>query len=75
MVYALSRSNSTVTGQCKMDWSAFDWISSSIAKCEGTAEVDGNVQEAGFTLVRFCLHYWIATFSRTSFNLTHQGGV
>ncbi|KAK5972965.1 Zizimin [Trichostrongylus colubriformis] len=36
-------------GLCKIDWTAFDWISSSVVKDEGVAELDGTVQSAGFT--------------------------
>ncbi|VDO20091.1 unnamed protein product [Haemonchus placei] len=35
---------------CKIDWTAFEWISSSIVKDEGAIEVDGSVQSAGFTM-------------------------
>ncbi|KAK6026153.1 hypothetical protein OSTOST_07930, partial [Ostertagia ostertagi] len=37
-------------GLCKIDWTAFEWISSSVVKEEGAIEVDGSVQSAGFTL-------------------------
>nr|CDJ91787.1 Pleckstrin homology and Dedicator of cytokinesis domain containing protein [Haemonchus contortus] len=35
---------------CKIDWTAFEWVSSSIVKDEGAIEVDGSVQSAGFTM-------------------------
>ncbi|WKY15205.1 hypothetical protein Q1695_000586 [Nippostrongylus brasiliensis] len=37
-------------GLCKLDWTAFDWISSSVLKDEGGSEIEGSIQAAGFTL-------------------------
>ncbi|VDM62395.1 unnamed protein product [Angiostrongylus costaricensis] len=34
----------------EVDWSAFEWISSSVVADEGTLQPDGNIQPAGFSL-------------------------
>ncbi|KAE9413296.1 hypothetical protein Angca_009317, partial [Angiostrongylus cantonensis] len=37
-------------GGSEVDWSAFEWISSSVIADEGTLQPDGNIQPAGFSL-------------------------